>query len=254
MTDREKRLEAALREIARKPRVLDATTLAGHELNDAVAIASEALSTPPQEQAPVEPTHVIGFDPAIGPDGTTVAILDADGNVAQTIPARREGNMVVFDQDAVHPPVAAGEPPEDAIVDGLMREAQAGMETRPMLVEAGEPPRDMMQIDDFIAKCQDIRARYGNTCVYTHGVWWGACALNQRDEDEAAEPPPSPELLREAVEALPRLGKWEVRDVIAKCDDGYQQCGRCPALGCCDNTAEHALNRALTSGGEGQKS
>lgn len=52
-------------------------------------------------------------------------------------------------------------------------------------VTAGETDR-MVKIDSMISELQEIRASYGNTCVYVRrgGMSWGAVALNRHADDE----------------------------------------------------------------------
>jgi len=45
----------------------------------------------------------------------------------------------------------------------------------------------MIQIDDFIKELQQIREKYGNTCIYIRDASWGGMALNRQAEDERAE-------------------------------------------------------------------
>lgn len=44
----------------------------------------------------------------------------------------------------------------------------------------------MVQIGDLIVEMQEIRKRFGNTCVYIRrgGLSWGAVALNAQADDE----------------------------------------------------------------------
>jgi hypothetical protein len=44
----------------------------------------------------------------------------------------------------------------------------------------------MVKIDAMIARLQDTRQRFGNTCIYIRrgGMAWGAVALNRRADDE----------------------------------------------------------------------
>jgi hypothetical protein len=51
--------------------------------------------------------------------------------------------------------------------------------------------------------------------------------------------------LREALDLVPRLARWEAQDILDKCKHGNQQCLICPAIDCCDNDAGRVLKRAL---------
>lgn len=42
--------------------------------------------------------------------------------------------------------------------------------------------------------------------------------------------------IKARVEAT-TMAKMKAQEVLQKCDEGYQQCHTCPALGCCDNAA-----------------
>jgi len=42
----------------------------------------------------------------------------------------------------------------------------------------------MVQIEELIKELQDIRDKFGNTCVYIRDMSWGAVALNRRSDDE----------------------------------------------------------------------
>jgi hypothetical protein len=51
-----------------------------------------------------------------------------------------------------------------------------------------DPETRMIRIEKLIADLQEIKRKFGNTCVYIHprGMSWGAVALNYQDEDEKA--------------------------------------------------------------------
>ena len=61
----------------------------------------------------------------------------------------------------------------------------------------------MIRIDDYIKELQQIREKFGNTCVYIRDASWGGMALNRQAEDERTE-----KLLAEKMEA-----RYEDRDI-----------------------------------------
>lgn len=51
------------------------------------------------------------------------------------------------------------------------------LQGRPNRIETAAGPDPDMMIDDLIRKLQDLRAMYGNTCVYIGHLSWGSTAL-----------------------------------------------------------------------------
>lgn len=88
------------------------------------------------------------------------------------LPSRADEILAALNRDAE---LAA----KDAEIERLRKENAGRLEYL---------PGRMMQIDQLIKELQAIRAKFGNTCVYTRDLAWGALALNREAEDTNPSP------------------------------------------------------------------